>query len=71
MEKVITVQVWFKETTIHGEYTDAVYIPYADYLTKSDKQVNDIAVARVDEWVKKISEEKALEAAKEFPQTEV
>jgi hypothetical protein len=69
MSEEINVQVKFKEDTAKGEYSDALYLPYAEYQAKTEKEKTDWRETekkkRKDNWLAYIEEESKKEGKEE------
>lgn len=50
MTDQVSVRVVFSEDTQYGTFTDAIFIPFADYPL-SDEALSALKQARVDAWI--------------------
>jgi hypothetical protein len=61
MSEEVNVQVKFREETEKGEFSDALYTPFDDYVAMTKKEQDAWKAAkkkeRIDKWKKYIDEE--------------
>ena len=51
MTEIVNVQIRFSLPTEMGEFNDALYVPYVEYITLSVDQIAALKQERVDAWV--------------------
>lgn len=51
MSEQVFIQVRFKESTVVGEYSDALYFTQAEYASKQQSEIDSLKQARTTNWV--------------------